>query len=245
MHLTPARARGANLGMSHADPQEIAKFDAEAGRWWDPRGPFAPLHMMNPARMAVLRRWLGPLEGARVLDVGCGGGLVSEGLARAGAAVTGLDASPQAIAVARSHAEEGRLDIAYRQGELSETTEVFDSVTALEVVEHVPDPGAFVAALAARVRPGGRIALSTVSRTAASYALAIVGAEYVARWVPPGTHDWRRFLRPSELSAHGRAAGLATYAVTGLRPDPLARSFVETRATQVNYMLCLQKPHEN
>jgi 2-polyprenyl-6-hydroxyphenyl methylase / 3-demethylubiquinone-9 3-methyltransferase len=232
---------------AHADAAEVGKFEADAGRWWELRGPFAPLHRMNPARIGQIVRWLGgSAQGLKILDVGCGGGIAAEALARRGAAVTGLDASPGAIEAARAHAAGAGLDIAYRAGTLEGAPDLpsdFDAVLALELVEHAPDPAALIAACARRARPGGAVIVSTLDRTAASYALAIVAAERVLRWLPPGTHDWRRFIRPHELAAHGRAAGLIPRDAARLAFDPLSGTFrARSGRTGVNYMLWLHKP---
>jgi len=230
--------------MSTADLAETRKFDALARGWWDPRGPMAPLHAMNPARMAWIARRLPPLSGLSVLDVGCGAGLASEWLARRGARVTGLDAARAALEAARAHAALGGLEIAYREG----TPEAFaggpfDAVLALEVVEHVPVPArpAFAAALARLVRPGGWVFLSTLNRTRRSYAFAILGAERVLRWLPKGTHDWNLFPTPAELAASLRGAGLSPTDATGLAPAPLSGGFRAVRDMGVNYMMAARK----
>lgn len=218
---------------------EVAKFDALAARWWDPRGPMAPLHAMNPARMGWIAERLGPLEGLRVLDVGCGAGLAAEWLARRGARVTGLDAAGAALEAARAHAEAEGLAIDYRQGTPESLAEGgFDAALALEVIEHVPPaarPG-FLAALARAVRPGGQVILSTLNRTPRAFLAAKIGAEYLLRWLPVGTHDWRLFLRPAELGALMRRAGLAVTAVAGLSRD-LRGGFRVTRDVGVNYIM--------
>jgi len=213
-----------NMGGKHAvsvDPGEIAQFDALAARWWDPSGPLRPLHAMNPVRLDFIvnqacrrlgrqRRQRRPLDGVRVLDVGCGGGLACEPLARLGAAVTGVDAAANNIAAARAHAQTMGLDIDYR-AEPAEALagEQFDVVLALEVVEHVADVPAFLGTLRQRCADPGLVVLSTLNRTARSFLTAIVGAEYVVRLLPRGTHDWRKFLTPDELAAKLQAAGFA------------------------------------
>ena len=233
---------------------EIAKFDRLAARWWDPRGPMAPLHAMNPARMGWIIPRIArahgrdpaasrPLEGLRVLDVGCGAGLASEALVRAGAEVTGLDAAPEALAAARARAAAGGLRIAYRAG----TTETllaegaggrFDAVLALEVIEHVADRDTFCRHLAALARPGGGVvALSTLNRTARSFLFAKLGAEYVLRLLPAGTHDWRMFVRPAELGAALRRAGLRVNGIAGLSMDALTGTWRATRDVGVNYLM--------
>ncbi len=239
------------------DPDEIAKFAALAGEWWDPAGKFAPLHRLNPARLTFIRDRIAahagrdplaerPLAGLRVLDIGCGGGLLCEPMARLGAAVTGIDAAEKNVAVADEHAAEAGLDIDYRHGTaeaLAAETRAgngagFDLVLNMEVVEHVADVAAFLQASAALVGPGGAMVLATLNRTAKSFALAIVGAEYLLRWLPRGTHDWRRFLRPSELVAYLRAAGLETRELTGVTYNPLTGAWrLAPRDLDVNYMV--------
>jgi len=235
-----------------ADPAEIGAFEALAAQWWDPAGPHAPLHKLNPARLAYLRDRLAalagrdplgerPLAGLRVLDVGCGGGLVTEPLARLGAAMTGLDAGAQAIAAAQVHASAMNLAIAYRQGDVADVEETFDAVVALEIVEHVADVDAFLGACAARVRPGGLMIVSTLNRTWKAYALAIVGAERVLRWVPPGTHRWSRFVTPAELARSLRRHGLRTTDVTGMAYDVARDTWRLGRDTGVNYLATAAK----
>ncbi len=242
----------ANSHSASVDPDEIAKFAALAGEWWDPAGKFAPLHRLNPARLTFIRDRIAahagrdplaerPLAGLRVLDIGCGGGLLCEPLARLGARVTGIDAAEKNVAVAADHAAEAGLDIDYRHAtaeDLAGNVSGFDLVLNMEVVEHVADVAAFLQASAARVAPGGAMALATLNRTPKSFALAIVGAEYLLRWLPRGTHDWRRFLRPSELVAQLRAAGLETRELTGVAYDPLTGAWrLVPRDLDVNYMV--------
>ena len=238
---------------SSVDNDEIARFSAMADRWWDPRGDFAPLHRLNPTRLGYIRdrttrhfnlpeRSLSPFEGLDLLDVGCGGGLISEPMARLGARVTGLDAGERNIEVARLHAKRSCLAIDYRCGtaeELAETATRFDIVLALEIIEHVADTSLFMNSLARLLKPDGLLVLSTLNRTWKSYAFAIIGAEYVLRWLPRGTHDWQRFLRPSEVSGLGRNAGLATNDVTGLTYAPFDGSWSLTRDCDVNYMMTM------
>jgi 2-polyprenyl-6-hydroxyphenyl methylase / 3-demethylubiquinone-9 3-methyltransferase len=236
--------RGSPAKHTSADAGEVAKFDALAGEWWNPRGPMAPLHAMNPARMGWIAERLGKLEGLRVLDVGCGAGLASEWLARRGARVVGLDAAGAALDAARAHAAAAGLSVDYREGtpeslpsEAMPATG-FDAVLALEVIEHVPPaerPG-FLAALSRAVKPGGSVILSTLNRTPRAYAVAKLGAEYLLRWLPVGTHDWKLFLRPAELGALMRGAGLAVTDVAGLQPS-LRGGFRASRDVGVNYIM--------
>lgn len=242
---------------STIDAGEVAKFEAMAAAWWDPRGEAAPLHRLNPCRLDYIadqiaaqfgrdRRAPTPFAGLSLVDVGCGGGLVAEPMARLGARVTGLDASGAAVEAARLHAAGQGLEIDYR----AETAEAlaasgarFDVVLGLEIVEHVADVAAFLEALAALARPGGLVILSTLNRTPASFAAAIVGAEYVLRWLPRGTHDWRRFLTPAELAAAAAAAGLTPVDRMGMVFSPLGGDFrLSARDLSVNYLLTAEKP---
>lgn len=226
-----------------ASATEIAKFDRIAAEWWDPRGPMAPLHRMHPCRMEWVLGALGPLAGKRVLDVGCGAGLVAESLARAGAQVTGLDAAAEPLAVARAHAAAGGLGIDYLQGGPEDLVAApFDAITALEVVEHVTDRAAFCAALARLVKPGGAVVLSTLNRTVRSLLGAKIAAEYVLRWLPAGTHDWRGFVKPAELGAACRAAGLHPARMAGMALDPLTGRWHITRTVSVNYLMMAVRP---
>ena len=231
-----------------ADPEEIARFDAVADEWWDETGPAAPLHAINPARMSVVRdaaaahfgrdaRSLAPLAGLSALDIGCGGGLAAEPLARMGARVTGIDASGRAIDAARRHARAAGLDIAWRRGAVEDMDETaFDIVLALEVIEHVADAGAFLAAAAARTAPGGLLVAATLNRTKRAFVKAVVGAEYVLGWLPRGTHRWSKFLRPVELIDGLERNGLRALGVAGLSWRPLSRRWAVTRDLSVNYM---------
>ena len=231
---------------------EIAKFDALAARWWDPDGPMKPLHRMNPLRTGWIAERLGrhhgrdpdALAGLSVLDVGCGAGLASEALARRGAAVTGLDAAGAALDAARAHAASTGLTIDYREGlpENLPDGETFDAVIALEVIEHVADREAFLAALARATKPGGLVVLSTLNRTARSFLMAKVGAEYLLRMLPAGTHDWKMFVTPGELGAGLRGAGLAVADIAGMVMEPLTGRWRASRDVAVNYIIMARKP---
>lgn len=252
VHIEPAdAAAGATV-----DPAEIARFSSLAAEWWDPAGKFGPLHKLNPVRLAYIRDRLcarfgrdprapRPLAGLRVLDIGCGGGLLSEPMTRLGASVVGVDASAANIGVARAHAAEGDLAIDYRHGtaeSLVAADERFDAVLALEIVEHVADLDAFLAACVALLRPGGALVVATLNRTPQSFLLAIVGAEYVLRWLPRGTHEWRRFVRPSELAAALRRHGANVEDLTGVVYNPLGDSWRQSHDLGVNYLAFVARP---
>jgi len=237
---------------STIDPAEVARFAALAEDWWNPSGPLAPLHRLNPLRIGYIRdraanRWqrdplsVTPLHGLSLLDIGCGGGLLSEPMARLGAQVTGVDAAARNIRVAAQHAEKQGLDIDYRQGAaeaLAESGARFDIVLALEIVEHVADVELFLKSCGQMVKPGGLLFLSTLNRTAKAWALAIAGGEYILRWLPRGTHDWKKFLKPSEVVNGLDAAGIAAQEIVGVVYSPLSRAWSLNKGDlDVNYML--------
>ncbi len=246
-----AKAETKAAADASVDPAEIAKFSAMAAEWWDADGKFRPLHRLNPTRLGFIRDRLAghfgrdplgesPLAGLEILDIGCGGGLLAEPLTRLGARVTGIDAAAQSIEIAGLHAAESGLEIDYRAATaeaLADRGESFDAVLNMEVVEHVADVEAFMTASAALIKPGGATIVATLSRTPKSFLLAIVGAEYLLRWLPRGTHDWRRFLRPSELARALRAAGLEVAEISGVTYNPLSDAWRLSRDTDVNYMV--------
>jgi len=229
----------------NADPTELARFEASASRWWDPDGAMRPLHDLNPVRLRYVER-CGPLAGLSVVDVGCGGGLLAEAMARQGAHVVGLDLAVELVDVARLHALEGGVAVEYRTESAEQHARSnaarYDRVTCMEMLEHVPDPAAVVTALATLVRPGGDVFVSTLNRTPRAYAMAILGAEYVLRLLPAGTHTYAKFIRPSELAAWARAAGLVHVDVAGLAYDPFSRSAGLTTDARVNYLMHFRRP---
>jgi 2-polyprenyl-6-hydroxyphenyl methylase/3-demethylubiquinone-9 3-methyltransferase len=257
------RPPASDPGAASIDPDEIAKFAAMADTWWDSQGQFRPLHKLNPTRIAFIRDRVArrpshapgctpshtpqaerPLAGLRVLDIGCGGGLLSEPLARLGAAVTGIDPSARNIAAARLHAAEDELPIDYRV----ETAEAlaaggakFDVVLTMEVIEHVADRAAFLGACVALLAEGGQLVLATLNRTPKAFALAIVGAEYVLGWLPRGTHDWRKFVRPSELAAELRSHGAEIVEMAGVAYSPFTDRWSLSRDLDVNYMALAER----
>jgi len=225
---------------ANADPRELDKFGEVAHRWWDPNSEFRPLHDINPARLAWIDRHAG-LKDKRVIDVGCGGGLLSEGMAALGAQVTGIDLSERALGIARLHLYESGHAVDYRlisaEAMATETPAGFDVVTCLEMLEHVPDPASTVAACASMVKPGGQVFLSTLNRNAKAYLVAVIGAEYLLKLLPRGTHDYTRFLKPGELARLCRDAGLEILEITGLRYNPFTRAGVVGGDTDINYLL--------
>ena len=246
----PEPTSGGNAAGASVDPAEVARFTAMAAEWWDPNGKFKPIHKFNPVRLQFIRDTavahfglpgasLSPFKGLDLLDIGCGGGLLAEPMARLGAAVTGIDAGADNIGTAQAHAKESGLEIDYR----CETAEAllaggaqFDMVLNMEVVEHVADRDGFLASSAGLLRPGGLMIVATLNRTAKSFALAIVGAEYVLRWLPRGTHVWRKFVRPSELAAGLRQGGAQVSQFAGVSYNPLTDGWRVTRDLDVNYM---------
>ena len=229
---------------AHADRSELDKFDALAPRFWDPHGEFRPLHLLNPIRARFVAE-RAPLAGARALDVGCGGGLLCEALARGGALVSGIDLAPTMIEVARLHATEQSLKIDYQLADAqtlgANAPAQFDIVTCMEMLEHVPDPAATMAALARLLRPGGALFVSTINRNLKSFLLAIVAAEYVLRLIPRGTHEYERLIRPAELARWARSAGLNLREIAGIDFSPFSEHARLTRDPAVNYIVHLAR----
>lgn len=226
----------------NVDQSEIAKFEALASRWWDPTSEFKPLHDINPLRLNYIDE-RAPLAGKKVLDVGCGGGLLSEGMALRGAHVTGIDMGEAPLSVAKLHGLESGVKVDYRQTTIEalaadpELAGTYDVVTCLEMLEHVPDPASVLQACAAMLKPDGVIFVSTINRNPKSFLFAIVGAEYVLKLLPKGTHEWRRFIRPSEMSDYLRQAGLVVRELTGMTYNPITKSYRLGRDVDVNYLM--------
>ena len=225
---------------TNADQSELGKFDSISSRFWDPQGEFRPLHILNPVRAQFVAD-RAKLSGMRVLDVGCGGGLLGEALARAGAQVTGIDLAPGMIEVARLHAAEQGLDINYQVTAAEQVGGPFDVVTCMEMLEHVPEPERMVATLASLVKPGGAVFVSTINRNLKSFLLAIVAAEYLTNLIPRGTHEYDRLIRPSQLERWGRAAGLSMRELAGLEFNPLTSSCRLSTDPSVNYLAHLER----
>ena len=230
----------------NADPAELAKFSDLAHRWWDTESEFRPLHQINPLRLEWINSHL-PLAGRRVLDVGCGGGILADAMARKGANVLGIDLATKALRVAQLHAlEAGTPNIEYREVSVealaAQQPGSFDAVTCMEMLEHVPDPGSVVRACASLVRPGGWVFMSTINRNPKSFLFAVVGAEYVLNLLPRGTHEYLKFIRPSELAAYCRAAGLQWEQSRGLDYNPLTRRYRLSADTSVNYLVGTRRP---
>ena len=227
------------------DAAELAKFSALAHRWWDPNSEFRPLHEINPLRLAHIERLAGGLAGKRVLDVGCGGGILAEAMANRGAVVTGIDLAEKPLKVAMLHRLETNSQVDYRliaaETLAQESPGAFDVVTCMEMLEHVPDPASVVRACATLARPGGHVFFSTINRNPKSFLFAIVGAEYVLRLLPRGTHEYAKLIRPSELAAYCREAGLATADLTGMTYNPITKVYSLGRDVDVNYLLATRK----
>jgi 2-polyprenyl-6-hydroxyphenyl methylase/3-demethylubiquinone-9 3-methyltransferase len=226
------------------DPAELAKFGELAHRWWDPQGEFRPLHELNPLRLGWIDG-LAPLAGRKVLDVGCGGGILSEAMARLGASVTGIDLSEKPLKVAELHLIESALEVTYLKSSAEEHSEtnpaVYDIVTCMELLEHVPDPASTIAACAKLVKPGGRVFFSTINRNPKSYLFAVIGAEYLLKMLPKGTHDYARFIKPSELSRWCRGAGLEPLELKGMTYNPITNQYHLGDDCDVNYAICCAK----
>ena len=228
----------------NVDPAEVAKFDALAARWWDPDGEFRPLHEINPLRLDWIRQHV-ELSGAKIVDIGCGGGILAESMAAANATVLGIDMAEAPLAVARLHKHESNVDVEYRQSTAEELAEAeagtFDIVTCLEMLEHVPDPAQVIQSCAALVKPGGHVFFSTINRNPKSFVFAIVGAEYILKLLPAGTHEYEKFIRPSELEDWARHAGLSHMDSIGMHYNPLTKAYSLGENLDVNYLMYFQR----
>jgi len=228
----------------NVDPQELNKFDA-GGRWWDEEGPYKTLHQINPLRRDWIVARSGPLQGLQVLDVGCGGGILAESLAQKGASVTGIDLGQGQIEAAHAHAKDAGLDIDYQLVSVEDLAAdrpgEFDVVTCMEMLEHVPDPGSIIKACATLVKPGGSVFFSTINRNPKAFALAIIGAEYMLNLLPKGTHEYAKFIRPSELESWAREAGLILHNIKGITYNPLLQSYKLSGDIDINYMMYFTK----
>ena len=237
------------MSSTHAnvDAAEVAKFDALASRWWDPSGEFRPLHEINPLRLDWIRQHVN-LQGCRAVDIGCGGGILTEAMASCGAEVTGIDMAEAPLAVARLHQIESGAEVEYRQTTAEALAEeqagYYDVVTCLEMLEHVPSPAQVTASVARLVRPGGHVFFSTINRNPKSFLFAIVGAEYVLRLLPTGTHEYQKFIRPSELEQWARAAGLVLKSSIGMHYNPFTREYSLGPGLSVNYLMYFRRPEE-
>ncbi len=231
--------------MANADPVELEKFSQLAHRWWDPNSEFKPLHDINPLRLEWLDRLCGGIQGKSVLDVGCGGGILAESMAVRGARVTGIDLSEKALRVAKLHQLESGVEVDYRlvaaEALAEQEPEQYDVVTCMEMLEHVPDPASAMAACARLAKPDGWVFFSTLNRNPKSYLFAIVGAEYILNLLPKGTHDWGKFIKPHELAAHARAAGLEPVELMGMTYNPISKAYKLERDTDVNYLMACRR----
>ena len=238
--MPPSAAHTANV-----DPAELAKFAALAHRWWDPAGEFKPLHEINPLRLAWIERIAGDLRGKRVVDIGCGGGILSEAMSAKGAQVMGIDLADKALGVARLHKLESGTNVEYRlvaaETLAAESPAAFDVVTCMEMLEHVPGPASIVAAAAKLAKPGGVVVFSTLNRNPKSYLFAVIGAEYILGLLPKGTHDWARFIKPSEIAAWSRRVGLDLIELIGMTYNPLTRQYRLGQDVSVNYLMALRR----
>lgn len=233
-----------NTTHQNVDPAEVAKFDALASRWWDPSGEFRPLHEINPLRLDWIRQQVS-LRDKKVADIGCGGGILAESMAEAGAAVTGIDMAEGPLAVAKLHQIESGVEVDYRQATAEvladESPETFDIVTCLEMLEHVPDPAQVIKSCAELVKPGGHVFFSTINRNPKAFAFAIVGAEYLLKLLPAGTHEYAKFIRPSELEEWARHAGLSLQTSMGMHYNPLTREYSLGAGLDVNYLMYFRR----